>query len=396
MRSCARFGALLLAGSLGLLDPVAAQEVIAFGDSITKGAEPFDEQGLGGYPGRLQTLLREDGQTDATVHNYGQGGERVSQGLTRLDSVLAGEPTADTVILMEGTNDIDRIISGEYSLESVISDFDQMGRKVMTRGLSLINGTIIPRPPWATADTDNRTTFRYVVGVRDIGTSSRPTAEPYAVFTDEGRSVFNNFYYQNHSDPVGHPNAAGFQLLAEIFGDMILGIDKLAPVNSGFNKSGSGSNLNANDFLWAKLHESSSSIRKTATYFSINGREVPTNVSGSGKRATLTYRVKKSDIECAGRIAVRSEDTRRRLPGQWIRSLAPRSELRIEARSTSLQLPGGYQQRRRHRRRGSRQVGQQFRQELELREKSRGRCRSLRVPESARESRVVQPHPPRS
>ncbi len=309
MRSSARFGALLLAGSLGLLDPVAAQEVIAFGDSITKGSEPFDEQGLGGYPGRLQTLLREDGQTDAIVHNYGQGGERVSQGLTRLDSVLDGEPTADTVILMEGTNDIDRIISGEYSLESVISDFDQMGRKVMTRGLSLINGTIIPRPPWATADTDNRTTFRYVVGVRDIGTSSRPTAEPYAVFTDEGRSVFNNYYFQNHSDPVGHPNAAGFQLLAEIFGDMILGIDKLAPVNSGFNKSGSGSNLNANDFLWAKLHESSSSIRKSATYFSINGREVPTNVSGSGKRATLTYRVKKSDIECAGRIAVRSEDT---------------------------------------------------------------------------------------
>ena len=309
MRLATRHGCLLLIGILGLLSPADGQEVVAFGDSITKGSEPFDEEGLGGYPRRLQTLLREDGQTDAIVHNHGLGGERVSQGLTRLDSVLEQEATADTVILMEGTNDIDRIISGEYSLESVVSDFDQMGRKVMGRGLDLINATIIPRPPWANKDTDNRVTFNYVVGVRDIGTSSRPTAEPYAILTDIGGTVFNNYYYQNTKDPVGHPNAAGFQLLAEIFADKILGIDTLAPVNSGFSKSGSSSNLNPNDFLWAKLHESDSSVRKSATYFTINGREVPTNVSGRGKKVTLTYRVKKGDIECAGRVGVRSEDT---------------------------------------------------------------------------------------
>ena len=309
MKTGFRFALCVLSCLLGALSPVASQEVIAFGDSITRGDEPFDEENLGGYPARLQTLLQADGAADAIVHNYGKGGERVSQGLTRLDSVLDGEPTADTVILMEGTNDIQRIASGEYSMESVVSDFDQMGRKVMARGLSLINATVIPRPPWANSDSDNRVNFNYVVKVRDIGTSSRPTAEPYAIFTDIGPSVFNNFYYQNKNDPVGHPNAAGFQLLAEIFADKILGIDTLAPVNSGFSKSGSGSNLNANDLLWAKLHESTSAVRKSATYFTINGRRVPTNVSGSGKRVVLSYRVKKSDIQCAGRIAVRSEDT---------------------------------------------------------------------------------------
>jgi len=299
----------LLAGSLGLLSPTVAQEVVAFGDSITKGAEPFDEQNLGGYPGRLQTLLREDGQTDALVHNHGLGGERVSQGLTRLDSVLDEETTADTVILMEGSNDINRILAGEYSLESVVSDFDRMGRKVLQRGLNLINASIIPRPPWASADTNNRVTFQYVVRVRDIGASDRPMAEPYAVYTDIGGSVFNRYYYRKRADPVGHPNAAGFELLAEIFADKILGIDNLAPVDSGFSKSGSGSKLNVNDLLWAKLHESGNSIRQPVTYFTINGRQVPTNVSGSGRRVTLSYRVKKKDLECAGRIAVRSQDT---------------------------------------------------------------------------------------
>ncbi|MGB5659523.1 MAG: GDSL-type esterase/lipase family protein [Thermoanaerobaculia bacterium] len=308
MTAWIRYAGCMLAGSLALLYPTFAQEIIAFGDSITKGAEPFDEENLGGYPTRLQALLREEGQTDALVHNYGRGGERVSQGLTRLDSVLDEEPTADTVILMEGTNDIDRIISGEYSLESVVSDFNSMGRKVIDKGLNFIQASIIPRPPWESSDSANRVTFQYVVGVRDIGASARPMAEPYAIFTDLGRSVFNSYYYPNKSDPVGHPNAAGFELLAEIFRDKILGIDTLAPVNSGFTKSGSSSNLNAGNRLSAKLHESGNSIRKGATHFTINGREVPTNVSGSGRRVTLSYTVKKSDLECAGRIAVRSED----------------------------------------------------------------------------------------
>ena len=309
MRLTARFATLTMAGIMGVVSPAAAQEVIAFGDSITRGDEPFDEENLGGYPARLQSLLREAGRTEAVVHNYGRGGERVSQGLTRLDSVLEAETSADTVILMEGTNDINRIAGGEYSMESVVNDFDQMGRKVMSRGLSLINATIIPRPPWADSDSSNRVTFNYVVGVRDIGTSSRPTAEPYAVFTDIGAPLFNQYYYQNRNDPVGHPNSAGFQLLAEILSDKILGIDKLAPVDSGFNKSGSGSRLNANDLLWAKLHESTSSVRKSATYFTINGRKVPTNVSGSGTRVTLSIGVEKSAILCAGGNAVRSVDT---------------------------------------------------------------------------------------
>jgi len=300
---------LLLFGALGMAPVTVAQEVIAFGDSITKGDEPFDEEGLGGYPGRLQSLLREAGRTDAMVHNHGKPGETTSQGLTRLDSVLAVEDTADTVILMEGSNDIHRVINGEYSLQSVISDIEQMGRKVMGKGLALINATVIPRPPWATSDSDNRVTFQFIVGIRDIGTSSRPTAEPYAVFTDIGSSLFNKYYFQGNHDPVGHPNAAGFQLLAEIFSDKIQGIDKLAPVFSGFTKSGSQTALFANNQLWAKLHESGSGIRKTATYFTINGREVPTNVSGSTRQVTLSYRVKKSDIQCAGRISIRSEDT---------------------------------------------------------------------------------------
>ncbi|MEE8138405.1 MAG: arylesterase, partial [Thermoanaerobaculia bacterium] len=61
----------------------ADQVVVAFGDSITKGAPPNDEENKGGYPGRLQRILRraDAGLDDVRVLNFGVAGEATAVGL---------------------------------------------------------------------------------------------------------------------------------------------------------------------------------------------------------------------------------------------------------------------------------------------------------------------------
>ncbi len=89
---------------------------MAFGDSITKGAPPNDEENKGGYPGRLQRILRraDAGLDDVRVLNFGVAGEATAVGLSRLDFVLnkVASDEVVAVIIMEGTNDVNQIIVG--------------------------------------------------------------------------------------------------------------------------------------------------------------------------------------------------------------------------------------------------------------------------------------------
>src|SRR5262249_61665352 len=87
------------------------QRYIAFGDSIPEGFG--DTKGLGGYPARLQTLLVSRGQTSATVVNAGLSGETSAGGLSRINRTLVGAAAGDTLLLMEGTNDVNARISPE-------------------------------------------------------------------------------------------------------------------------------------------------------------------------------------------------------------------------------------------------------------------------------------------
>lgn len=83
-------------------DPVAGVEIVALGDSITKGARPGvrrDET----FAARLEAALNDRGWP-VRVTNVGIGGERTDQALQRLDKdVLARRPRIVTI--MYGTND---------------------------------------------------------------------------------------------------------------------------------------------------------------------------------------------------------------------------------------------------------------------------------------------------
>ena len=286
----------------------AQDDVVAFGDSITEGSFPFDEEREGGYPSRLQTLLRGAGMTGVKVHNAGRGGESTGAGLSRIDGVInKHKDNADLFIIMEGTNDVNRIITGQYSVETAVQNLEAMGKKVRAKGMTSMYATIIPRPNWAKLDNNNSVTYSLVFRLRELTSSGdRPMAEPWEIFENEGGPGFRKYYYC--CDPVGHPNAAGFDLLAEHFADKVLEDDTMAPVISLVSKTGNPEVLVAGDTLRATIHESGTGIVTQETYFTLNGRGVKTNVKGSRRRADLTYNVSNKDIACAARITVHTAD----------------------------------------------------------------------------------------
>ncbi|HEY4563019.1 MAG TPA: SGNH/GDSL hydrolase family protein, partial [Thermoanaerobaculia bacterium] len=199
---------------LGAIPVLAAGQTtlktyFAFGDSITKGIGDDRPEDQAGYPPRLQSLLVTAG-VNATVMNFGNPGEKTPDGLTRIDAVLANGKAGDALILMEGTNDINKSIS----LETTIFNLDTMAGKAEARSMGVIQATVIPRPPDAKVDPDNLLTEQLNGRIRNLaGVRGRKEADPNEVFL-KLPNLFSGFYSNAPDDHVGHPNAAGYDILA--------------------------------------------------------------------------------------------------------------------------------------------------------------------------------------
>ncbi len=88
--------------AMPLMVTIKAEAAVAvgFGDSITHGSG----SSTGGYPTKLKTIL--DSQCGASaVVNAGHKGENTSYGAERIASELAAHPTAQYILILEGTND---------------------------------------------------------------------------------------------------------------------------------------------------------------------------------------------------------------------------------------------------------------------------------------------------
>ena len=208
--------AALLAGAL----PSAAQELrfIAFGDSVTEGFGDTSPGG-GGYPSRLQRWLRQRGY-DATVLNYGQGGETTAQALSRVDDVL--DQGGDFFLLMEGTNDI----SHRVGIESITFNLNQMALRAEERGMVTMHASTILRRPDAPVDSDNARTSALAASIRDLGeVRGRAVADVFTLF-ESLPDLFDAYYYQDtvEEDPVGHPNGAGYNELGGLILETVLAL----------------------------------------------------------------------------------------------------------------------------------------------------------------------------
>lgn len=268
--------------------PVAAQtKYIAFGDSITE-AEGTDDPSRPcpedcGYPARLEDLLQNAGMPSVVV-NAGLGGEATAEGLSRLDAVLAQEG-GDVLLLMEGTNDVHRFISPE----TIVFNLAEMARRAGNRGLTTIHATLLPRVPDANVDPDNEVTQQVSWEVRELAyLRDRDLADPFEVFLNRP-NAFAELYFAG-SDPVGHPNAAGYDLMAGIFFDVIRGADSVPPVPGGLTPEDGASGVSSEAEVELRLFDFGAGIDVGATELLIDGAVVEAQKVGDSRILDLRYR----------------------------------------------------------------------------------------------------------
>ena len=278
-----------LAASLLALTPsavVAQNRFIAFGDSITEGfgdasTRPRSELG---YPGRLDDLLIARGLAGATVINAGLGGETTIEGVTRIDQVLRNNP-ADTLLLMEGTNDI----NGQVSVETITFDLQRIAGKAQALGLKVVHGTIVPRLPSANRDSDNKIGAQVAASLRNLAWSERRTlADPFEVFFYQTPNLFTTLYVGG-VDKL-HPNAAGYDKLAEVWADQITAVDKVPPVVGSISPLDGSTEVAPDVSISLALLDFGKGIDLAATRLVINGQEVGALVSGDSARAEINFR----------------------------------------------------------------------------------------------------------
>lgn len=274
--------------TLLLLVSVAAQAqtgYIAFGDSITAGVGDDDLRTEKGYPPRLEALLQGAG-ISATVDNYGVGGEDTVQGLARLPGVLnEAAISGDVLILMEGTNDISRSIP----VETTRFNLNQMAERAENRGVSVIHATTIPRLPNAKFDSANITNTWLNQNIRDMaGRRSRKLADPFEVLSTTP-NLFPQYYYQGNDDPVGHPNAAGYDLVAQIFFDVIRGVDRVPPVTGLVSPAHGAKDVSAGTPITMEVWDFGAGIDVASTTLKINGVPTGATAVGDTKKVTITY-----------------------------------------------------------------------------------------------------------
>jgi lysophospholipase L1-like esterase len=293
----------ILGGLAASVESFSQTRYIAFGDSITEGNVGDDpSRPEAGYPPRLEALLAT-GSITATVDNRGKGGEKTYEGITRIDQVLADG--GDVLLLMEGTNDI----SQQISLETTIHNLAEMARKAEDRGLSVIHATCIPRFPEARRDADNVLNQRLNEAIRDLaGSAGRELADPFEVF---GRQpdLFDRLYDPFvEQDPVGHPNPAGYDLLAQTFFHLLTDRDDVPPVTGILEPPHGARQVAPSQGLVFDLWDFGRGIDPASTTLVIDGSAVSTTVQGNARGATLRY-TPSQPWQGVVRVGLRSRDT---------------------------------------------------------------------------------------
>lgn len=280
----------------------APRKYLAFGDSITAGVGDDPARAEKGYPPRLQTLLQQVG-VSATVVNAGKGAEQAPAGLARIDEVLAQGVPGDVLILMEGTNDI----SQEVSVETTINALEEMARRAEVLNLGVIHATVIPRYPEARRDADNSLTDELNGRVRNVaGVRQRRLADPNEIYRTTP-NLFAGFYSTERPDPVGHPNAAGYDILANIFFNLIRGIDRVPPVPGIVRPVTGSSNVSANVAIEVDFWDFGEGIDLANTFLLVNGQPVSVVPTGAAHHAHLSYQPT-APLSGTVRVGLRSRD----------------------------------------------------------------------------------------
>ncbi|HHO48747.1 MAG TPA: SGNH/GDSL hydrolase family protein [Desulfobacteraceae bacterium] len=189
-------------------ETVFAENIIAFGDSLTQGCNPIPVtcgmRGGYGYPNELQLLLEADG-LNLPVYNYGRRGETTDDGANRIDEVLDDvcNREAGYILILEGTNDLGFL----SSFETIRFNLEVMIDKARARGLVPFLATITPDPRYEWKDIQGMNeNIRMLAAEKEV-----VLVDLYARMEPDWRDYV--YPYGCYGDKL-HPNEYGFQVMA--------------------------------------------------------------------------------------------------------------------------------------------------------------------------------------
>jgi len=262
-----------------LAQTAESEKYLAFGDSITEGIGDTNA-GETGYPTRLQALLRQGGKDGVKVVNHGRKGENTVQGLSRIDSIL--KSGGDVILIMEGSNDIlDKISTG-----TTVFNLQQMLDRAEAAGVEPFWASIVPFRPSAFTTEDQE----LAIEMRQKSNSgSLALIDCYAAF-DYFPGAWPDLYNQSlKRDPVGHPNGKGYDVIAQVFADVILGNDTLPPVLGPVDQPDGQENVSATKRVEVVVFDLEDGIDNAATTMIVDGEAVAAQRTGSASRSTYSY-----------------------------------------------------------------------------------------------------------
>lgn len=200
--------------------------IVAFGDSITDGAHSTPDTN-NSWPAILgKILLTKSKHSDTAVLNEGIGGNRVlhdvagSNALARFDADVIDQPGVNTVIILEGINDIgspDRPNSlyrdQAVTAEDLIRGMQQLIERCHMRNIKIVGATLTPYAGaayFSTAGESKREAFNQWIR----------TSNAFDAVIDFDRVVTDpaqpgHFAQQYDSGDHLHPGDAGYQAMAD-------------------------------------------------------------------------------------------------------------------------------------------------------------------------------------
>jgi len=200
---------------------------LAFGDSMTEGktSPTFQSVLTAGlsesYPFKLQDRFtsRYSAQT-IVVMNGGRAGERATDGVDRLPSVIS-EAQPNVLLLMEGVNDLNAF--GGDGIGPAIGALETMTKYARGRGISVFIATLPPQRPGGPKAESQHLIVRFNNEIK------RMAPEEGAFVVD----VYSGFDLALIGEDGLHPTEAGYVRLAEMMFEAMRSRYEQAAVSAG-------------------------------------------------------------------------------------------------------------------------------------------------------------------
>jgi lysophospholipase L1-like esterase len=200
--------------------PLAADTFVAFGDSVTSGENgitafrPFFVDAVNAYPTQLQSMLRGryPSQTQIGVINEGRGGERATESVSRLPSVLSRH-RPQVLLMLTGFNDL--LGDGTHAAQPVVDALRTNVRAAFSAGVRhVFVSTLPPSAPGKRQINPDAIVQTNAMIRQFVASDGAVVVDPYPAFLGHEQELLE-------SDGL-HLRPEGNRVVAQKFFDAIL------------------------------------------------------------------------------------------------------------------------------------------------------------------------------